>query len=164
MADDRTDECARPHGSGGGALKRSLFFPGVSKRVNGQKQNVAVHLYGGGTVNWWHRNLASGLQHRPARLAARAHLSRLHLRNRRQGRRWADRGPGDKGDHLQNPTLSANATCWTFSKRTALGSGGASRAVQIAMTGETMRPGVHGGHSGETTGAFCEGTQDGSCR
>lgn len=47
-----------PTGAHGGALERSLFSPVSRSELNGQDQNVAVHLDGEVTVKWWHRNVA----------------------------------------------------------------------------------------------------------
>ncbi|MBW6507899.1 MAG: type III restriction endonuclease subunit R [Rhodobacteraceae bacterium] len=41
-----------------GPLERSLFVPAYRDDFNGDERNVAVHLDGAGTVQWWHRNVA----------------------------------------------------------------------------------------------------------
>ena len=49
----------------GGPLERSLFSPIYQADLNGEERNVAGHLDGAATVDWWHRNVAKsqyGLQ------------------------------------------------------------------------------------------------------
>jgi type III restriction enzyme len=93
-----------PHltGADGGALNRSLFSPVFRNELNGEEQNVAVHLDGDAAVKWWHRNVAK---------------ADYGLQGWKRGRIYPDfifatDGQADagrvviletKGDHLQNP-------------------------------------------------------------
>lgn len=101
-----TEPANAPHltGATGGALDRSLFSPVFRNELNGDEQNVAVHLDGDGTVKWWHRNVAKASYG-------------MGLQGWKRGRIYPDfifatggkAGAGrivvleTKGDHLQNP-------------------------------------------------------------
>jgi type III restriction enzyme len=138
-----TSEAANaPHltGSDGGALNRSLFSPVFRNELNGQEQNVAVHLDGDATVKWWHRNVAKAGYG-------------MGLQGWKRGRIYPDfifatggkAGAGrivvleTKGDHLQNPDTDykrdvLDFLTQNFSWDQAVPAG----QLQIAMTGETV--------------------------
>ncbi|MFN3973037.1 MAG: DEAD/DEAH box helicase [Gemmobacter sp.] len=131
-----------PHltGGDGGALTRSLFSPVFRNELNGQEQNVAVHLDGDATVKWWHRNVAKAGYG-------------MGLQGWKRGRIYPDfifatggkAGAGrivvleTKGDHLQNPDTDykrdvLDFLTQNFSWDQAVPAG----QLQIAMTGETV--------------------------
>ncbi len=131
-----------PHltGADGGALGRSLFSPVFRNELNGEEQNVAVHLDGDGTVKWWHRNVAKASYG-------------MGLQGWKRGRIYPDfifatggkAGAGrivvleTKGDHLQNPDTDykrdvLDFLTQNFSWDQAVPAG----QLQIAMTGETV--------------------------
>jgi type III restriction enzyme len=128
-----------PHltGADGGALTRNLF-PVYRNELNGEEQNVAVHLDGEAAVKWWHRNVAK---------------TDYGLQGWKRGRIYPDfifatggnAGAGrivvmeTKGDHLQNPDTDykrnvMNFLTQNFSWDQAVPAG----QLQIAMTGETV--------------------------
>lgn len=131
-----------PHltGADGGALNRSLFSPVFRNELNGDEQNVAVHLDGDGTVKWWHRNVAKASYG-------------MGLQGWKRGRIYPDfifatggkAGAGrivvleTKGDHLQNPDTDykrdvLDFLTGNFSWDQAVPAG----QLQIEMTGETV--------------------------
>lgn len=131
-----------PHltGGDGGALTRSLFSPVFRNELNGQEQNVAVHLDGDATVKWWHRNVAKAGYG-------------MGLQGWKRGRIYPDfifatggnAGAGrivvleTKGNHLQNPDTDYKRDVLDFLTRNfswdqAVPAG----QLQIAMTGETV--------------------------
>jgi type III restriction enzyme len=135
-----TEPQASPHltGSDGGALVRSLYSPVLRNELNGEEQNVAVHLDGEAAVKWWHRNVAK---------------TNYGLQGWKRGRIYPDfifatggnAGAGrvvvleTKGDHLQNPDTDykrdvLNFLTNSFSWDQAVPAG----QLQIAMTGETV--------------------------
>lgn len=138
-----TSEAANaPHltGGDGSALNRSLFSPVFRNELNGQEQNVAVHLDGDGTVKWWHRNVAKAGYG-------------MGLQGWKRGRIYPDfifatggnAGAGrivvleTKGDHLQNPDTDykrdvLDFLTQNFSWDQAVPAG----QLEIAMTGETV--------------------------
>ncbi|WP_370311942.1 hypothetical protein [Sagittula sp.] len=108
--------------------------------MNGEEQNVAVHLDGDGTVKWWHRNVAKASYG-------------MGLQGWKRGRIYPDfifatggnAGAGrivvleTKGDHLQNPDTDykrdvLDFLTQNFSWDQAVPAG----QLQIAMTGETV--------------------------
>jgi type III restriction enzyme len=137
-----TEPVNAPHltGATGGALDRSLFSPVFRNELNGEEQNVAVHLDGDGTVKWWHRNVAKASYG-------------MGLHGWKRGRIYPDfifatggkAGAGrivvleTKGDHLQNPDTDykrdvLDFLTQNFSWDQAVPAG----QLQIAMTGETV--------------------------
>lgn len=129
-----------PHltGADGGALTRSLFSPVYRSELNGEEQNVAVHLDGEAAVKWWHRNVAK---------------TNYGLQGWKRGRIYPDfifatggnAGSGrivvmeTKGDHLQNPDTNykrdvMNFLTQNFTWDEALPAG----QLQIQTTGETV--------------------------
>lgn len=135
-----TEPIGSPHltGADGGAFQRSLFSPVFKNELNGEKQNVAVHLDGDATVKWWHRNVAK---------------ANYGLQGWKRGRIYPDfifatdreAGAGrivvleTKGNHLQNPdtdfkrdVLDFLTDC--FSWDTAVPTG----QLQFESTGETV--------------------------
>jgi type III restriction enzyme len=137
-----TEPANAPHltGGDGGALTRSLFSPVFRNELNGQEQNVAVHLDGDGTVKWWHRNVAKAGYG-------------MGLQGWKRGRIYPDfifatggkAGAGrivvleTKGDHLQNPDTDykrdlLDFLTGNFSWDQAVPAG----QLQIAMTGEAV--------------------------
>jgi type III restriction enzyme len=138
-----TSEAANaPHltGSDGGALNRSLFSPVFRNELNGQEQNVAVHLDGDGTVKWWHRNVAKagygmGLQ---GWKRGRIYPDFIFATGGNAGARRIV-VLETKGDHLQNPDTDykrdvLDFLTQNFSWDQAVPAG----QLQIAMTGETV--------------------------
>jgi type III restriction enzyme len=108
--------------------------------LNGEEQNVAVHLDGDGTVKWWHRNVAKASYG-------------MGLQGWKRGRIYPDfifatggkAGAGrivvleTKGDHLQNPDTDykrdvLDFLTQNFSWDQAVPAG----QLQVAMTGETV--------------------------
>lgn len=137
-----TEPANSPHltGGDGGALNSSLFSPVFRNELNGQEQNVAVHLDGDATVKWWHRNVAKAGYG-------------MGLQGWKRGRIYPDfifatggkAGAGrivvleTKGDHLQNPDTDykrdvLDLLTQNFSWDQAVPAG----QLQIAMTGETV--------------------------
>jgi type III restriction enzyme len=137
-----TEPANAPHltGADGGALGRSLFSPVFRNELNGEEQNVAVHLDGDGTVKWWHRNVAKASYG-------------MGLQGWKRGRIYPDfifatggkAGAGrivvleTKGDHLQNPDTDykrdvLDFLTQNFSWDQAVPAG----QLQVAMTGETV--------------------------
>lgn len=129
-----------PHltGANGGPIERSLFAPVLRNELNGEEQNVAVHLDGETAVKWWHRNVAK---------------TNYGLQGWKRGRIYPDfifatggnSGAGrivvmeTKGDHLQNPdtdykrdVLNFLTESFTWDQVVPAGQ------LQIAMTGETV--------------------------
>ncbi|WP_201281082.1 hypothetical protein [Paracoccus sp. AK26] len=138
-----TSEAANSYhltGSDGGALKRSLFSPVFRDELNGQEQNVAVHLDGDGTVKWWHRNVAKAGYG-------------MGLQGWKRGRIYpdfifatrGDEGAGrivvleTKGDHLQNPDTDYKRGVMDFlSNSFSWDQTVPAGQLQIAMTNETV--------------------------
>ncbi|WP_347268556.1 DEAD/DEAH box helicase family protein [Paracoccus sp. (in: a-proteobacteria)] len=135
-----TEAANSPHltGAQGGPLERSLFAPVLRNELNGEEQNVAVHLDGEAAVKWWHRNVAK---------------TNYGLQGWKRGRIYPDfifatgsnAGAGrivvmeTKGDHLQNPDTDykrgvLNFLTESFTWDQAVPAG----QLQIAMTGETV--------------------------
>jgi len=135
-----TEPTGSPHltGADGGALKRSLFSPIFRNELNGEEQNVAVHLDGEAAVNWWHRNVAK---------------VNYGLQGWKRGRIYPDfifatRGQAGagrivvletKGDHLQNLDTDykrdvLDFLTQNFSWDRAVPAG----QLQLASTGETL--------------------------
>jgi type III restriction enzyme len=135
-----TEPLASPHltGADGGALVRSLFSPVLRNELNGEEQNVAVHLDGEAAVKWWHRNVAK---------------TNYGLQGWKRGRIYPDfifatggnAGAGrivvleTKGDHLQNldtdykrDVLKFLTDSFSWDEAVPVGQ------LQIAMTGETV--------------------------
>ena len=137
-----TEPANAPHltGADGGPLNRSLFSPVLRNELNGQEQNVAVHLDGDGTVKWWHRNVAKvGCG--------------MGLQGWKRGRIYPDfifatggnAGAGrvvvleTKGDHLQNPDTDYKRDVLDFlTKNFSWDQAVPAGQLQIAMTGETV--------------------------
>ncbi|MEJ2031103.1 MAG: type III restriction endonuclease subunit R, partial [Maritimibacter sp.] len=118
----------------------SLFSPVFRSELNGEEQNVAVHLDGDGTVKWWHRNVAKASYG-------------MGLQGWKRGRIYPDfifatGGKADagrivvletKGDHLQNPDTDykrdvLDFLTQNFSWDTAVPAG----QLQLESTGETV--------------------------
>jgi len=135
-----TEPTGSPHltGADGGALQRSLFSPVFRNELNGDEQNVAVHLDGDATVKWWHRNVAK---------------ANYGLQGWKRGRIYPDfifaadsQGSAGriivletKGDHLQNPDTDYKRDVLdfltkSFSWDTAVPAG----QLQLEATGETV--------------------------
>lgn len=135
-----TEAANSPHltGAQGGPLERSLFAPVLRNELNGEEQNVAVHLDGEAAVKWWHRNVAK---------------TNYGLQGWKRGRIYPDfifatggnAGAGrivvmeTKGDHLQNPDTDykrnmLNFLTESFTWDQAVPAG----QLQIAQTGETV--------------------------
>lgn len=119
-------------------MVRSLYSPVLRNELNGEEQNVAVHLDGEAAVKWWHRNVAK---------------TNYGLQGWKRGRIYPDfifatggnAGTGrvvvmeTKGDHLQNPDTDykrdvLNFLTDSFAWDQAVPAG----QLQIAMTGETI--------------------------
>lgn len=121
----------------GGALERSLFMPVFRSELNGDEQNVAVHLDGDATVRWWHRNVAKadyGLQGwRRGRIfpdfifaAGQAGAGRLVVME-------------TKGDHLQNPNTDYKRSVLEFlTENFSWDQTVPAGQLQIELTGETV--------------------------
>lgn len=122
----------------GGALKRSLFSPIYRNELNGEEQNVAVHLDGDAAVKWWHRNVA------------RANYG---LQGWKRGRIYPDfifatgwdAGSGrivvleTKGDHLQNPDTDYKRDVLDFLTQSfAWDKAVPAGLLQLQKTGETV--------------------------
>jgi type III restriction enzyme len=135
-----TEPANSPHltGADGGALTRSLFSPVYRNDLNGEEQNVAVHLDGDAAVKWWHRNVAK---------------TNYGLQGWKRGRIYPDfifatggnAGTGrvvvmeTKGDHLQNPDTDYKRDVMNFlSQNFAWDQAVPAGQLQIAMTGETV--------------------------
>lgn len=136
-----TNEAANsPHltGANGGPLERSLFTPVLRNELNGEEQNVAVHLDGEATVKWWHRNVAK---------------TNYGLQGWKRGRIYPDfifatggnAGAGrivvmeTKGDHLQNPDTDYKRDALNFlTESFAWDQAVPAGQLQIALTGETV--------------------------
>lgn len=135
-----TEPNGSPHltGADGGALKRSLFSPVYRNELNGEEQNVAVHLDGDTAVKWWHRNVAK---------------TNYGLQGWKRGRIYPDfifatggnAGAGrvvvleTKGDHLQNPDTDYKRDVPDFlTKNFSWNQAVPAGQLQIAMTGETV--------------------------
>lgn len=135
-----TEPNGSPHlaGADGGALKRSLFSPVYRNELNGDEQNVAVHLDGDTAVKWWHRNVAK---------------TNYGLQGWKRGRIYPDfifatggnAGAGrvvvleTKGDHLQNPDTDYKRDVLDFlTANFAWDQAVPAGQLQIAMTGETV--------------------------
>lgn len=135
-----TEPVNSPHltGAQGGALERSLFAPVLRSELNGEEQNVAVHLDGELAVKWWHRNVAK---------------TNYGLQGWKRGRIYPDfifatgsNAAGGrivvmetKGDHLQNPDTDYKRNVLNFLTESfrwdqAVPAG----QLQIATTGETV--------------------------
>lgn len=129
-----------PHltGADGGALKRSLFSPVYRNELNGEEQNVAVHLDGDTAVKWWHRNVAK---------------TNYGLQGWKRGRIYPDfifatgghAGAGrvvvleTKGDHLQNPDTDYKRDVLNFlTESFAWDQAVPAGQLQVGMTGETV--------------------------
>uniref|UniRef100_UPI0040484566 DEAD/DEAH box helicase n=1 Tax=Yoonia sp. TaxID=2212373 RepID=UPI0040484566 len=125
-------------GADGGALKTSLFSPVYRNELNGEEQNVAVHLDGDAAVKWWHRNVAK---------------SNYGLQGWKRGRIYPDfifakggaAGAGrvvvmeTKGDHLQNPDTDYKRNVMNFlSQNFAWDQTVTAGQLQMTMTGETV--------------------------
>ena len=108
--------------------------------MNGDEQNVAVHLDGDGTVRWWHRNVAKSSYG-------------MGLQGWKRGRIYPDfifatggnAGAGrivvleTKGDHLQNPDTDYKRAILDFlTESFAWDNTVPAGQLQIAMTGETV--------------------------
>ncbi|TCO69882.1 hypothetical protein [Rhodovulum euryhalinum] len=137
-----TEPANSPHltGTNGGALNRSLFSPVFRNELNGEEQNVAVHLDGDGTVKWWHRNVAKASYG-------------MGLQGWKRGRISPDfifatggnAGAGrivvleTKGDHLQNPDTDYKRNVLDFlTQNFSWDQAVPAGQLQIAMTGETV--------------------------
>jgi type III restriction enzyme len=135
-----TEPINSPHltGADGGALTRSLFTPVYRSELNGEEQNVAVHLDGDAAVKWWHRNVAK---------------TNYGLQGWKRGRIYPDfifatggnAGAGrivvmeTKGDHLQNPDTDYKRAVMDFlTQNFAWDQAVPAGQLQIAMTGETV--------------------------
>ena len=135
-----TEPNGSPHltGADGGALKRSLFSPVYRNELNGDEQNVAVHLDGDTAVKWWHRNVAK---------------TNYGLQGWKRGRIYPDfifatggnAGAGrvvvleTKGDHLQNPDTDYKRAVLDFlTENFAWDQAVPAGQLQIEMTGETV--------------------------
>jgi len=135
-----TEPANSPHltGGDGAALNRSLFSPVYRSELNGEEQNVAVHLDGDAAVKWWHRNVAK---------------ANYGLQGWKRGRIYPDfifatggnAGAGrvvvmeTKGDHLQNPDTDYKRSVMNFlSQNFAWDQAVPAGQLQIAMTGETV--------------------------
>lgn len=135
-----TEPNGSPHltGADGGALKRSLFSPVYRNELNGEEQNVAVHLDGDAAVKWWHRNVA------------RANYG---LQGWKRGRIYPDfifatggnAGSGrivvleTKGDHLQNPDTDYKRDVLDFLTQSfAWDKAVPAGQLQIQKTGESV--------------------------
>lgn len=129
-----------PHltGADGGPLARSLFAPVLRNELNGEEQNVAVHLDGEAAVKWWHRNVAK---------------TNYGLQGWKRGRIYPDfifatggnAGAGrivvmeTKGDHLQNPDTDYKRNVLNFlTESFAWDQAVPAGQLQIATTGETV--------------------------
>ncbi|TPE52579.1 DEAD/DEAH box helicase [Amaricoccus solimangrovi] len=129
-----------PHltGADGGALVRSLFSPVFRNELNGEEQNVAVHLDGEGAVKWWHRNVAK---------------ANYGLQGWKRGRIYPDfifatggtAGAGrivvleTKGDHLRNPDTDYKRDVLNFlTESFAWDQAVPAGQLAIEMTGETV--------------------------
>ena len=134
-----TEPQASPHlaGADSGERVRSLYSPVLLNDLNGEEQNVAVHLDGEAAVKWWHRNLAK---------------TNYGLQGWKRGRIYPDfilatggnAGAGriavmeTKGDHLQNPDTDYKRDVLNFLTATfAWDQAVPVDQLQIAMTGET---------------------------
>ena len=135
-----TEATNSPHlsGANGGPLERSLFAPVLRNELNGEEQNVAVHLDGEAAVKWWHRNVAK---------------TNYGLQGWKRGRIYPDfifatggnAGTGrvvvmeTKGDHLQNPDTDYKRDVLNFLTNSfAWDQAVPAGQLQIAMTGETV--------------------------
>jgi type III restriction enzyme len=135
-----TEPLKSPHltAADGGPLSRSLFAPVLQNELNGEEQNVAVHLDGEAAVKWWHRNVAK---------------TNYGVQGWKRGRIYPDfifatggnAGTGrivvmeTKGDHLQNPDTDykrdvLNFLTESFDWDQTVPAG----QLQIALTGETV--------------------------
>jgi type III restriction enzyme len=125
-------------GGDGAALNRSLFSPVYRSELNGEEQNVAVHLDGDAAVKWWHRNVAK---------------ANYGLQGWKRGRIYPDfifatggnAGAGrvvvleTKGDHLQNPDTDYKRAVLNFlTESFAWDQAVPAGQLQIEMTGETV--------------------------
>ena len=125
-------------GAHGGSLERSLFAPVLRNELNGEEQNVAVHLDGEAAVKWWHRNVAK---------------TNYGLQGWKRGCIYPDfifatggnAGAGrvvvmeTKGDHLQNPDTDYKRDVLKFlMENFAWDQTVPAGQLQIAMTGETV--------------------------
>ena len=119
-------------------MKTSLFSPVYRNELNGEEQNVAVHLDGDAAVKWWHRNVAK---------------SNYGLQGWKRGRIYPDfifatggnAGAGrvvvmeTKGDHLQNPDTDYKRDVMNFlSQNFAWDQTVTAGQLQMTMTGETV--------------------------
>lgn len=135
-----TEPANSPHltGADGGALTRSLFSPVHRSELNGEEQNVAVHLDGDAAVKWWHRNVAT---------------TNYGLQGWKRGRIYPDfifatggnAGAGrivvmeTKGDHLQNPDTDYKRDVLDFlTENFSWDQAVPAGQLQITMTGETV--------------------------
>lgn len=135
-----TEATNSPHltSADGGPLERSLFAPVLRNELNGEEQNVAVHLDGEAAVKWWHRNVAK---------------TNYGLQGWKRGRIYPDfifatgrnAGAGrivvmeTKGDHLQNPDTDYKRNVLKFlTESFAWDQAVPAGQLQIAKTGETV--------------------------
>lgn len=135
-----TEATNSPHltGAQGGPLERSLFMPVLRNELNGEEQNVAIHLDGETAVKWWHRNVAK---------------ANYGLQGWKRGRIYPDfifatgstAGSGrivvmeTKGDHLQNPDTDYKRDLLNFLTNSFIWDKAVPAGqLQIAMTGETV--------------------------
>ena len=140
MPTTEPENSPRLYGAQGGELDRSLFSPIYRNELNGDEQNVAVHLDGDGTVRWWHRNVAKSSYG-------------MGLQGWKRGRIYPDfifatggnAGAGrivvleTKGDHLQNPDTDYKRAILDFlTESFAWDNTVPAGQLQIAMTGETV--------------------------
>ena len=124
----------------GGAMEHSLFSPVFRNELNGEEQNVAVHLDGDGTVKWWHRNVAKAGYG-------------MGLQGWKRGRIYPDfifatggkAGNGrivvleTKGDHLRNPDTDYKRDVLDFlTQNYSWDHVVPAGQLEIAMTGETV--------------------------
>lgn len=129
-----------PHltGADGGALRSSLFSPVYRNELNGDEQNVAVHLDGESTVKWWHRNVAKANYGLQGWKRGRIYPDFIFAAGGKAGA-WRIVVLETKGDHLQNPDTDYKRDVLDFLTRSFCWDNAVPAGqLQLSSTSETV--------------------------